>query len=126
MARRQDRRHAVGIWTPSPWTRPRPLWPKPAASYPAITEHSPTLPALFDGLRKAGMRRDDGGMFVYASLGGVPHNMLLDTGATGSQITVPIANALLARKQAYIVPGIFLRPSLMDRQCHTNELSSGR
>ena len=65
-------------------------------------------------------------MFVYASLGGVPHNMLLDTGATGSQITVPIANALLARKQAYIVPGIFLRPSLMDRQCHTNELSSGR
>jgi predicted aspartyl protease len=52
-------------------------------------------------------RSVNGGMYVYASLGGVPHNMLLDTGATGSQITVPIANALLARKQAYIVPGIF-------------------
>ena len=49
----------------------------------------------------------NGAMYVYANLGGVPHNMVLDTGAYGSQITVPIANALLRRNQAYVVPGIF-------------------
>lgn len=52
-------------------------------------------------------RNVGGSMYVYASLGGVAHNMILDTGATGSQITVPIANALLARRQATVVPGIF-------------------
>ena len=47
-------------------------------------------------------------MYVYASLGGVPHNMILDTGASVSSITVPIANALLRRKQADVVPGFFM------------------
>ena len=47
-------------------------------------------------------------MYVYASLGGVPHNMILDTGASVSSITVPIANALLRRKQADVVPGFFI------------------
>jgi hypothetical protein len=52
-------------------------------------------------------RNVNGAMYVYAYLGGVPHNMILDTGASSSQITVPIANALLARRRAHIVPGIF-------------------
>jgi predicted aspartyl protease len=51
-------------------------------------------------------RSVNGGMYVYANLGGIPHNMLLDTGASMSSVTVPIANALLARKRATIVPGI--------------------
>jgi predicted aspartyl protease len=47
----------------------------------------------------------NGGMFIYASLGGVPHNMQLDTGAAGSTVTVPIARTLIARRQAYVMPG---------------------
>jgi predicted aspartyl protease len=53
-------------------------------------------------------RSVNGAMYVYASLGGVPHNMILDTGASSSLVTVPIANALLRRRQADIVPGIFM------------------
>jgi hypothetical protein len=42
------------------WTRRRPSWPNPRRLNPAITikwikEHSPNLPALFEGLRKAGL-----------------------------------------------------------------------
>jgi predicted aspartyl protease len=50
-------------------------------------------------------RNVNGAMFVYANLGGVPHNMLLDTGASSSTVTVPIARTLIARKQAYVMPG---------------------
>jgi gag-polyprotein putative aspartyl protease len=47
-------------------------------------------------------RNINGGMFVYANLGGVPHNMQLDTGASSSTVTVPIARVLIARRQAYV------------------------
>jgi predicted aspartyl protease len=44
-------------------------------------------------------------MYVYVGLGGVPHNMVLDTGAGISQVTVPIARVLVARRQAVVLPG---------------------
>ena len=34
------------------WTRRRPRWPRPPIE---SSEHSPNLPAVFDGLRKAGL-----------------------------------------------------------------------
>jgi clan AA aspartic protease (TIGR02281 family) len=43
------------------------------------------------------------GMHVYASLGGVPHDMIVDTGAGMSAVTAPIANALIGRRQAVVV-----------------------
>lgn len=74
----------------------------------AISTSSSTRQVEVTGGRDAiPFRTVNGGMHVYANLGGVPHNMLLDTGANMSCITIPIANALLARKQATIVPGIF-------------------
>jgi predicted aspartyl protease len=71
---------------------------------PTAWQNAPITSSARDAIP---FRNVNGAMYVYANLGGVPHNMLLDTGASGSQITVPIANALLARKQATIVPGIF-------------------
>jgi clan AA aspartic protease (TIGR02281 family) len=58
-------------------------------------------------------RHASSGMFVYASLGGVPHNMLLDTGATSSTVTLPVARTLVARKQAYVMPG-FMEARMAD------------
>ena len=52
-------------------------------------------------------RSVNGGMFIYANLGGVPHNMQLDTGASSSTVTLPIAQALVARGRATVVPGWF-------------------
>jgi predicted aspartyl protease len=69
---------------------------------------SPTSQVEATGGRDAiPIRTINGTMYFYASLGGVPHNMVLDTGAAMSMVTVPIANALLARRRASIVPGIF-------------------
>jgi predicted aspartyl protease len=44
-------------------------------------------------------------MHIYVGLGGVPYNMLLDTGAAISSVTVPIARTLIARRQAVVLPG---------------------
>ena len=43
-------------------------------------------------------RNANGGMFVYANLGGVAHNMQLDTGASWSTVTLPVAEVLVARR----------------------------
>lgn len=77
----------------------------PQVSAPSTWQNAPTVSA--PSRDAIPFRNVNGGMYVHASLGGVPHNMLLDTGASGSTVTVPIANALIARKQAYVVPGIF-------------------
>lgn len=58
-------------------------------------------------------RNVNGGMFVYASLGGVPHNMQLDTGASSSTVTLPVARVLVARRQAYVMPG-FMEARMAD------------
>jgi predicted aspartyl protease len=50
-------------------------------------------------------RNVNGGLFVYASLGGVAHNMQLDTGAGWSTVTLPVARVLVARRQATVMPG---------------------
>ena len=50
-------------------------------------------------------RSGPAGMYVYVGLGGVPHNMLLDTGASISSVTTPIAQKLIARGQAVVLPG---------------------
>ena len=50
-------------------------------------------------------RNVNGGLFVYANLGGVPHNMQLDTGAGSSTVTLPVARVLVARRQATVMPG---------------------
>ena len=76
----------------------------PQASAPSTWQSAPVVAQSRDAIP---LRNVNGSMFVYASLGGVPHNMILDTGASRSNVTVPIANALISRKQAHIVPGIF-------------------
>jgi predicted aspartyl protease len=76
----------------------------PQARAPSTWQSAPVVAQSRDAIP---YRLVNGAMYVYANLGGVPHNMILDTGAYGSQITVPIANALLRRNQAYVVPGIF-------------------
>ena len=57
-------------------------------------------------------RSGPGGMYVYVGLGGVPHNMVLDTGAGISQVTVPIARDLVARGEAVVLPGFLQRGKL--------------
>jgi predicted aspartyl protease len=53
------------------------------------------------------------GMYVYVGLGGVPHNMLVDTGASISTVTLPIARVLIARRQAVVLPG-FMQIGMAD------------
>jgi predicted aspartyl protease len=71
---------------------------------------SPSSSGSVEATRGGGsipFRSINGGMFIYANLGGVPHNMQLDTGASSSTVTVPIAEALVARGRATVVPGWF-------------------
>jgi predicted aspartyl protease len=80
-----------------------------AGTLVALNTPSPsTASTTVQGRDAIPFRNVNGTMYVYASLGGVPHNMILDTGASVSSITVPIANALLRRKQADVVPGFFM------------------
>ena len=72
-----------------------------------LTSSSSTQVEATGGRDAIPVRSINGAMYVYANLGGIPHNMILDTGASMTCITVPIANALLARRKAHIVPGIF-------------------
>jgi hypothetical protein len=75
--------------------------------------HLPNWPSAFDSSASTQIsahsaipfRSGPGGMYVYVGLGGVPHNMVLDTGAGISQVTVPIARVLVARRQAVVLPG---------------------
>ena len=74
------------------------------------TSFSPALPQVEvgAGVRDAiPFRNVNGGLFVYANLGGVPHNMQLDTGAGSSTVTLPVAEVLVARRQATVMPGFF-------------------
>jgi predicted aspartyl protease len=75
---------------------------------------NPTSTAAWQDAPIASSARDaipfrsvNGSMYVYANLGGIPHNMILDTGATVSCATVPIARTLIARGRADVVPGWF-------------------
>jgi predicted aspartyl protease len=72
----------------------------------ALTSPPSTQVEATGGREAIPVRSINGSMYVYANLGGVPHNMILDTGASMSSITVPIANALIARKRAHVLPGI--------------------
>ena len=74
----------------------------PQASAPSTWQSAPVVAQSRDAIP---LRSVNGSMFVYANLGGVPQ-VILDTGASMSSITVPIADALLARKRAHIAPGI--------------------
>jgi predicted aspartyl protease len=64
---------------------------RPTVTVEAPTSHAIPFRALPDGIH------------VYASLGGVPHDMVIDTGAGMSSVTAPIANALIGRRQAVVV-----------------------
>jgi predicted aspartyl protease len=77
----------------------------PQASAPSAWQSAPVVAQSRDAIP---FRNVNGGMYVYASLGGIPHNMLLDTGASSSTVTVPIARTLVARKQAYVLQGFSL------------------
>jgi clan AA aspartic protease (TIGR02281 family) len=77
----------------------------PQASAPSTWQSAPVVAQSRDAIP---FRNVNGGMYVYANLGGVPHNMLLDTGASGSQVTLPIARVLVARGQAYVADGFSL------------------
>jgi hypothetical protein len=92
----------------------------PQASAPSTWQSAPVVAQSRDAIP---FRNVNGAMYVYASLGGVPHNMLLDTGANISTVTVPIANVLIARKQAYVLPASCGLIWPMDPQCQTNQSS---
>jgi clan AA aspartic protease (TIGR02281 family) len=77
---------------------------------PTAWQNAPITSSARDAIP---FRSVDGGMFVYASLGGVPHNMLVDTGASGSQVSLPIARTLVARRQAYVESG-FMTAKIAD------------
>jgi predicted aspartyl protease len=74
-----------------------------ALIFAAVAIH-PTSTLTANAVRDAIPFRNNtnGGMNIYANLGGIPHNMLVDTGAAMSQVTVPIAKVLISRKQAYL------------------------
>jgi predicted aspartyl protease len=73
----------------------------------AVSPPSPSGSAEARSGSSIPFRSINGGMFIYANLGGVPHNMQLDTGASSSTVTLPIAQALVARGRATVVPGWF-------------------
>ena len=72
-----------------------PNWPSTLGSSASTTSAHTVIP----------FRSGPAGMYVYVGLGGVPHNMLLDTGASISSVTTPIAQKLIARGQAVVLPG---------------------
>jgi predicted aspartyl protease len=71
----------------------------------SLSPHAPTQIEAIGGRDAIPFRSVNGGLFVYANLGGVPHNMQLDTGAGSSTVTLPIARVLVARRQATVMPG---------------------
>ena len=88
--------------------------PNPSTS----TQTEATSPAARDAIP---LRNVNGAMYVYANLGGIPHNMLVDTGASMSQVTVPIANVLISRKQAYLSNSI-IPMTLADGTVHPRQV----
>jgi predicted aspartyl protease len=95
------------------------------------TTSSTTTTSYDQGRDAIPFRNVNGTMYVYASLGGVPHNMILDTGASMSSVTVPIAKVLLARHQAHVVPGFFGATiadgsTVLNQKISVNTVSIGR
>ena len=74
-----------------------PNWPSTVGSSASTTSALTVIP----------FRSGPAGMYVYVGLGGVPHNMLsLDTRSINPpSVTTPIAQKLIARGQAVVLPG---------------------
>jgi hypothetical protein len=89
----------------------------------ALTSPPSTQVGATGGREAIPVRSINGSMYVYANLGGVPHNMILDTGASSrASLCQSPTRSLLGNEPTYY-QALFGLPLQMDRQCQTNVLS---